>query len=70
MRDYVYPSIYFAYFYFLILLVGAIYFFLRSFKDGYWGDDGEEAKYRMLRDEDSPPREESENADIANGRHV
>ncbi|MDX2033801.1 MAG: hypothetical protein SF339_24205 [Blastocatellia bacterium] len=70
MRDYVYPSVYFAYFYFLLLLVGAIYFFLRSFKDGYWGNDGEEAKYRMLRDEDAPRREENENADIANGRHV
>lgn len=35
-----------------ILLAGAIFFFARSFKDGYWGRDGEEAKYRMLKDED------------------
>jgi hypothetical protein len=53
MRDYVYPSIYFAYFYFFILLAGALYFFARSFKDGYWGREGEEAKHRMLDDEDN-----------------
>jgi hypothetical protein len=52
MRDYVYPSVFFAYFYFFILLAGAIFFFARSFKDGYWGRDAEEAKYRMLEDED------------------
>jgi hypothetical protein len=54
MRDYVYPSVFFAYFYFLILLVGAVFFFVRSFKDGYWGRDGEEVKYKMLEDEDNP----------------
>ncbi|MBK9315442.1 MAG: hypothetical protein IPM55_14555 [Acidobacteria bacterium] len=54
MKDYVYPSIYFAYFYFLILLVGAIYFMVRSIKHGYWGSKSEEPKYRMLRDDDEP----------------
>ena len=52
MNDYVYPSIFFAYFFFLVLLVGAILFFIRSFKDGYWGKHSEDAKYRMLQDED------------------
>lgn len=51
MKDYVYPSIFFAYFFFLILLIGAIFFFFRSFKDGYWGAEGEDVKYRMLEDD-------------------
>lgn len=53
MRDYVYPSIYFAYFYFFILLVGAIYFFFRSARHGYWNEKSEEAKYRMLEDDET-----------------
>ena len=48
MSDYVYPSIFFAYFYFFLLVCGALFFFIRSFKDGYFGRDSEEAKYRML----------------------
>jgi cbb3-type cytochrome oxidase subunit 3 len=52
MRDYVYPSVYFAYFYFFILLVGAIYFFFRSARQGYWNENSEEAKYRMLEDDE------------------
>lgn len=59
MRDYVYPSVYFAYFYFFILLVGALFFFFRSAKQGYWGKNSEEAKYRMLEDEEFQPRDES-----------
>ena len=53
MDDYVYPSIYFAYFGFLILFVGAVFFFARSFKDGYWGRDGEEVKYVVFDDEEA-----------------
>ena len=52
MRDYVYPSVFFAYFFFLLMLIGAVYFFLRSFRDGYWSQDSEDAKYRMLQDDD------------------
>lgn len=52
MRDYVYPSVFFSYFFFFLLLCGALYFFFRTRRDGYWGSDGEEAKYRMLEDED------------------
>ncbi|MDX2043320.1 MAG: hypothetical protein SF097_19040 [Acidobacteriota bacterium] len=58
MRDYSYPSVYFAYFYFVLLLVGAIFFFLRSVKHGYWGKDSEEAKYRMLKDDDEDSYED------------
>jgi len=51
MHDYVYPSIFFSYFLFALLLGGAVFFCVRSIKDGYWGRDGEEIKYRMLKDD-------------------
>lgn len=54
MRDFTYQSVYFAYFIFFLLAGGALYFFLRSLKDGYLGPDSEEPKYRMLRDDDEP----------------
>ena len=50
MGDYSYPSIFFSYLLFLIFLAGGIYFFVRSFRDGYWGEHSEDAKYRMLND--------------------
>ncbi|HEY3840870.1 MAG TPA: hypothetical protein VGL72_30060 [Bryobacteraceae bacterium] len=50
--DYTYPSIYLANLLFLILMGGAIYFCIRSRKDGYWGQSSEEPKYRMLQDDD------------------
>lgn len=52
MNDYTYPSVYFAYFFFFLVASGALYFFIRTYKDGYWGKDSEEVKYRMLNDED------------------
>lgn len=60
MRDYVYPSIFLAYFYFFLLLAGALYFCLRSIKHGYWGRDSEVAKYRMLEDEDNATPEQAD----------
>ncbi|MEZ5307090.1 MAG: hypothetical protein R2684_08090 [Pyrinomonadaceae bacterium] len=50
--DYTYPSVYFAYFFFLIVAAGAFYFFLKTRKDGYWGKDSEDVKYRMLKDDE------------------
>ena len=52
MKDYVYPSVFFAYFFFFLALVVALFFFFRTRKDGYWGQDAEEVKYRMLVDDD------------------
>ncbi len=52
MQDYVYPSIYFSYFLFALLAGGALYFFFRSIRHGYWGAESERAKYRMLHDEE------------------
>jgi len=50
--DYTYPSVFFSYFLFFLFLCGGIFFFLRSFRDGYWGKDSEEVKYRMLNDDE------------------
>jgi hypothetical protein len=50
--DYSYPSVFFAYFLFFFFLAGGLFFFVRSFRDGYWGAGSEEVKYRMLRDEE------------------
>jgi hypothetical protein len=51
MQDYTYPSIFFSYFLFTLFAGGALYFLIRSFKDGYWGANSEEVKYRMLDEE-------------------
>jgi hypothetical protein len=51
MPDYTYQSVYFAYFIFFLMAGGALFFFLRSIKDGYLGSNSEEPKYRMLRDD-------------------
>ena len=52
MTDYTYPSIYFSYLFFTISLGVAVYFCFRSFRDGYFGKDSEEVKYRVLQDQD------------------
>jgi len=53
MTDSTYPSVYFAYLLFALLAGGAIFFFVRSLKDGYLGRNSEEPKYRMF--DDDPP---------------
>jgi len=53
MHDYVYPSVFLAYLLFFLFLVGAIFFLIRSRKDGYWGSHSEDPKYRMLDDDES-----------------
>lgn len=55
MQDYVYPSIFLAYFMFFLFVVGALFFLIRSRHDGYWGDHSENPKYRMLGDDDHIP---------------
>ena len=52
-HDYVYPSIFLAYFMFVLFVVGAVFFLVRSARHGYWGKSSEEPKYRMLADDDS-----------------
>lgn len=50
--DYVYPSIFLSYLLFFLFLAGGIFFFIRSFRDGYWGKHGEDIKYTVLDDEE------------------
>lgn len=52
MHDYVYPSVFLAYFLFFLCFVGAVFFLVRSRHDGYWGSRSEEPKYRMLADDE------------------
>ena len=56
MNDYTWPSVYFAYLFFALCVAFAVYFFARSFRDGYWGDKGEEPKFQMFEDDDTPRR--------------
>ncbi len=53
MRDYGYPSVFFAYFFFALLVAGALFFLIRSVKDGYWSEKSEEPKYRMLEEDEA-----------------
>jgi len=53
MTDYTWPSVYFAYLFFAISLGVGVYFFVRSWKDGYWGKDGEDIKYSVFDDADA-----------------
>ena len=48
MNDYTWPSVYFAYFFFAICLVLAVFFFIRSLKDGYWSKEGEAIRYHVF----------------------
>ena len=50
--DYTYPSVYFVYLFFTLSFLLAIYFFVRSRKDGYWGEQGEDAKFQVFQDDD------------------
>ena len=54
MHDYVYPSIFLAYLMFFLFFAGAVFFLVRSRNDGYWGQQSEDPKYRMLHDADEP----------------
>lgn len=48
--DYTYPSVWFAYFFFALMFLLALFFCLKTVKDGYWGKDAEEIKYSVLED--------------------
>ena len=38
---------------FLVTFVATFVFFIRSFKDGYWGKHGEDVKYQVFEDQAS-----------------
>jgi hypothetical protein len=50
--DYMYPSVFFAYFLFALLTLLTLYFCVRSFRLGYWGRNSEDPKFRMMQDDD------------------
>jgi hypothetical protein len=50
--DYTYPSVYLAYLFFALCVLLAAFFLVRSVRDGYWGEHGEDIKFRMLEDDD------------------
>jgi hypothetical protein len=54
--DYTYPSVWFAYFFFALMAILAVFFFLKTVRDGYWGPKGEEVKHHVLEDNDSERR--------------
>jgi len=51
MTDYTYQSVFFAYLLLVVLAACALYFFIRSIKDGYLGPRSEEPKFRMMEDD-------------------
>ncbi|HWC01009.1 MAG TPA: hypothetical protein VG672_30085 [Bryobacteraceae bacterium] len=53
--DYVYPGVFLSYFLFFLLTMLTLYMLIRSRKDGYWGKNSEEPKYRMMRDDEGGP---------------
>ena len=50
--DYTWPSVYFAYLFFFLMFALAVFFCIKSAKDGYWGKDGEDIKFTVLDDDD------------------
>ncbi len=50
--DYMYPSVFLAYFLFFVLTMLTLWMLVKSRKDGYWGKDSEEPKHRMMQDSD------------------
>ncbi len=52
MHDYVYPSIFLAYLMFFLFVIGAAFFMVRSRHDGYWDNQSEDPKFRMLADDE------------------
>ena len=53
MRYYTWPSVYFSYFFFAICFAAALFFFIRSWKSGYWTKSGEDIKYQVFEDFES-----------------
>jgi hypothetical protein len=54
--DYTYPSVYFAYLFFALMLGLALFIFVKSMSHGYWGKEGEDIKHQVFADEDNRRR--------------
>jgi len=71
MNDYTWPSVYFAYLFFTISLGVGIFFFVRSWKDGYWNKSGEQIKYCVFEDETgaTEPRQPQDGQELTHGNN-
>jgi len=54
--DYTYPSIYFSYLFFFLMFLLAVFFCIKTAKDGYWGKHGEDVKFQVLDHDDTDRR--------------
>jgi hypothetical protein len=52
MTDYTYPSVYLAYLFFALMTLLTLFFFVKSWKDGYWSRKGEDIKHRIFEDDE------------------
>ena len=59
MTDHTWPSVYFAYLFFALMLALALFFFFKSWRDGYWGKNAEDVKYQMFKDDEQDERRAS-----------
>jgi hypothetical protein len=60
MRDYTWPSVYFAYLFFALSAGLTVFFFVRSRKDGYWGKEGEDIKFQVFEEKVNHGTDETE----------
>jgi hypothetical protein len=49
--DFMYSSVYLAYGFFAGSVLLTLVFFIRSFKEGYWGRHSEDVKYQVFQDD-------------------
>lgn len=50
--DYMYPSVFLAYFLFSVWTALMLFLLLRTRKDGYWGRHSEDPARRMMQDDE------------------
>jgi hypothetical protein len=48
--DYTYPSVFFAYLFFALMFALAVFFCVKTVRDGYWGKQAEDVKYQVFDD--------------------
>ena len=48
--DYTYPSVFFAYLFFGLMAGLAVFFFVKTLRDGYWSEHGEDVKHHVFAD--------------------
>jgi len=54
--DQTYPSVFFAYLFFTLMAGLAVFFFARTWRDGYWGEHGEDVRMHVFHDDERSPK--------------